>query len=100
MRLCLHNWQDKECIAILKQLFEAMKPDHSRLLIHEQVVPERGGVHNPWAAVSDINQMGACASHERTEKQWTNLLSRAGFEAPSFYYPADPTCAAIIEAVR
>ena len=77
-----------------------MKPGYSRLLIHEQVVPERGGVRNPWAAVSDINQMGACASHERTEKQWAALLAEAGFEDQEFYYPADPTCAAIIESGR
>lgn len=34
-----------------------MEPGYSRLLIHEQVMPDRGP--HSWAAVSDNNQMGA-----------------------------------------
>ena len=28
-----------------------MEPGYSCLLIHEQVIPERRGVYDPWAAV-------------------------------------------------
>ncbi len=96
IRLCLHNWQDKECIAILTRIREAMKPGYSRLIIHEQVMPEHG--IRPWAAVSDINQMGACASGERTEREWGELLGKAGLEKPKLYWPADPSSEVAIES--
>ena len=85
MRLCLHNWQDKECIAILKRIKEFVRPGYSRLIIHEQVMPEHGP--HPWAAVSDIDQMGASASFERTKEQWSALLIAAGLEEPNFFFP-------------
>ena len=95
MRLCLHNWQDKECIVILTRTREAMKPGYSRLIIHEQVMPEHGP--RPWAAVSDINQKGASASFERTKAQWSALLKAAGLEDPKFYLPQSPSAAVAIE---
>lgn len=96
MRLCLHNWQDKDCITILTRIKEAMKPGYSRLIIHEQVMPDHGP--HPWAAVSDINQMGANASFERTKEQWSALLEAAGLEKPTFYLPESPSAAVAIES--
>ena len=73
-----------------------MKPGYSRLIIHEQVMPEHGT--HPWAAVSDINQMGACASGERTEREWGELLEKAGLDKPKFYWPTDPASEVAIES--
>ena len=73
-----------------------MKPGYSRLIIHEQVMPEHGP--HPWAAVSDINQMGASASLERTKAQWSALLEAAGLEKPKFYLPQSPSAAVAIES--
>ncbi|KAL8741706.1 MAG: hypothetical protein Q9190_005720 [Brigantiaea leucoxantha] len=109
MRLCLHNWRDEPTRQILVRIREAMKPEYSRLLIHEMVIPAlgsgsndgaTGGGHrrNVWAAVSDINQMGACASFERTEAEWAELLGEVGLEFKKVWYPQDPAAAAVIEA--
>ena len=73
-----------------------MKPGYSRLIIHEQVMPDRG--RHPWAPVSDINQMGANASFERTKEEWAALLKEVGLEEPKFYYSRDPSSAVAIES--
>ena len=78
MRLCLHNRQDEACIKILTRIKVAVKPGYSRLVIHEQVVPDHGP--HPWAAVSDMNLKGANASFERTTEQWSELFKAAGPE--------------------
>ena len=59
-------------------------------------MPEFGA--HPWAAVSDINQMGACASAERTESEWGTLLEKAGLEKPKLYWPADPSSEVAMES--
>ncbi|KAK8097505.1 hypothetical protein PG984_016644 [Apiospora sp. TS-2023a] len=38
----LHDWPDPVCASILKNVVTAMKPGYSRLLINENVVPDRG----------------------------------------------------------
>ena len=73
-----------------------MKPRYSRLIIHEQVMPDHGP--HPWAAVADINQMGADASFERTKEQWSALLKAAGLEEPKFYLSKSPSAAVAIES--
>ena len=81
---------------ILTRIKEAMKPGYSRLIIHEQIMPDHGP--HPWAAVSDINQMGANASFERTKEQWSALLKAAGLEEPKFHLPKSPSAAVAIES--
>ena len=73
-----------------------MRPGYSRLIIHEQVIPEHGP--HPWASVSDINQMWATASFGRTKEQWSALLKAAGLEEPKFYLPKSPSAAVAIES--
>ena len=53
---------------------------------------------HPWAAVSNINQMGASASFERTKEQWSALLRAAGLGDPKFYLPQSPSAAVAIES--
>jgi hypothetical protein len=38
----LHDWSDKYCLQILKQLRDAMTPGYSKLIIHELVLPDVG----------------------------------------------------------
>lgn len=54
-----------------------MIPGVSRLLINDYVMPDQGA---HWQATSqDINMMSILASLERTESQWRQLLTKAGF---------------------
>ena len=96
IRLCLHNWQDKECIIILTRIEDAMKPGYSRPIYHEQVMLDHGP--HPWAAVSEINQMRATASFKRTKEQRSALLKAAGLDVPKFYFPKNPSAAVAIES--
>ena len=56
-----------------------MQPGYSKLLINEYVVPDVGAT---WSITSmDWLMMALGAVKERTEKQWRELLERAGLKA-------------------
>ena len=89
LRLVLHAFQDSESVKILQQLYKAMKPGYSRLIIHEQVMSEE--TPSRWSVSVDLNEMASITSSERTEKEWEVLLYKAGeFESPKFYYSDVP----------
>ncbi|KAL8675918.1 MAG: hypothetical protein Q9186_007506 [Xanthomendoza sp. 1 TL-2023] len=72
----LHDWTDDKCQIILGELTKAMKKGYSKLLIHENVVPNQ---HAPGPMTGlDIMLMTLVATSERTEKQWRELLSSTG----------------------
>lgn len=72
----LHDWQDAEATAILRQCRAAMAP-HARLLILEQVVRDDG---EPSAAkLLDLHMLILLGGQERTESRWYRLLRGAGF---------------------
>lgn len=53
-----------------------MTKGHSKLLIHENVVPNQ---HAPWFMTGlDICLMVLAAASERSESQWRGLVSSAG----------------------
>ncbi|OJK02617.1 hypothetical protein ASPACDRAFT_50168 [Aspergillus aculeatus ATCC 16872] len=73
----LHDWPDAICQKILAPLRAAMTPGYSRLLINENVIPDRGA---QWQATGlDFVMLADFAGAERTESQWTRLLHEAGF---------------------
>ncbi|RAH80106.1 S-adenosyl-L-methionine-dependent methyltransferase [Aspergillus japonicus CBS 114.51] len=73
----LHDWPDAICQKILAPLRAAMTPGYSRLLINENVIPDRGA---QWQATGlDFVMLADFAGAERTESQWTRLLHAAGF---------------------
>ncbi|PSS22714.1 hypothetical protein M430DRAFT_97724 [Amorphotheca resinae ATCC 22711] len=78
LRRILHNWQDKECQVILKNIADAMAPD-SRLLIGEMVVPEK-----PEGVDKTVYWMDLCmliiGGKERSKKEFSDLLASAGLE--------------------
>jgi hypothetical protein len=51
--------------------------DDSVLLINENTLPKVGA--SSFSVSLDINMMNIFAALERTEKQWVDLLERAGF---------------------
>lgn len=53
-----------------------MRPGYSRLLINEFVVPEVGA--SDFLTSVDLMMMAMSGGMERTERQWTELLGRAG----------------------
>ncbi|KAI9822705.1 MAG: hypothetical protein M1827_000424 [Pycnora praestabilis] len=72
----LHDWTDERCCDILKQLMTAMERSYSKILINEQVVPDKEA---SWEITSlDLVMMVAGSARERTEAQWRTLLNSVG----------------------
>ncbi|MFB7665859.1 methyltransferase [Kitasatospora sp. NPDC056138] len=73
----LHDWDDEQSLAILRQCARAM-PDHAGLLIVERLLPEDGA---PSLAVAwDLHMLCNVGGRERTAGHYRRLLAEAGFE--------------------
>jgi SAM-dependent methyltransferase len=72
----LHDWDDDRAGDILRRCRTAM-PDHARLVILEQVVPEDNRPHP--AKLLDLHMLLLLGGRERTQTQWQALLATAGF---------------------
>ena len=97
MHTTLHDWNDEKGILILEALVPAFKPGYSKLLIHEQIVPDVGA---SWKITAhDLIMMGNFASHERSYAQWKTLLESAGFKITGVWSSEDPAAESVMEAV-
>lgn len=76
----IHDWEDAEALAILRNCRAAMRAD-SRVLVIERVLPERINPSDPLSParfIHDINMMLNPGGRERTEAEFRDLLARAG----------------------
>ena len=96
LRNIFHDWPDNECILIMKNIAAAMKPKYSKLLIFEWILPAKDTPLYP--ALLDVNMMALLNGMERTETQWTQLLTQAGLEVVKFW-KAGTDSEGLIEAV-
>lgn len=74
----LHDWPDAQAITILKNIAAVMEPDHSKVLVHDNVITASDP--HPQATASDLTVMMAFSASERTEIMWKRLLSEAGLK--------------------
>jgi hypothetical protein len=72
----IHDWSEEQCLTILGHCRRAMKPT-SRLLIVEMVLPAGDAPHP--GKMLDIIMLVIAGGQERTEAEYTALLSKAGF---------------------
>lgn len=72
----IHDWNEDQCLTILGHCRKAMKPD-GRLLIVEMVLPP-GDTPHP-GKVLDMVMLVVPGGQERTQAEYTPLLSKAGF---------------------
>ncbi|KAK8084446.1 hypothetical protein PG997_005717 [Apiospora hydei] len=79
----LHDWSDEPSRQILTALRGALRPGYSKLLIHDHVLPETGA--QPLATSFDLMMMTCVSGKERSEGQWRDLLSSAGFKIVKFW---------------
>ena len=91
----IHDWDDGENAAILKNVREAMKPD-GKLLIVEMVLPEGDEPH--MGKMLDMMMMLVPGGEERTSSEYAQLLEPNGFRIERVV----PTASAVsvVEAVR
>lgn len=69
----LHDWNDQECLVILKKCRESMKPQ-AKLLINEFALP------HPVAAGIDVNMMTLLSGRQRTVDEFISLCAEAGWK--------------------
>jgi hypothetical protein len=76
----IHDWEDKEAIAILRTCRAAMKKG-SKLLLIERILPERIDPDDALTRakfIHDINMFINPGGRERTQVEFHNLLAQAG----------------------
>ncbi|TDZ33516.1 O-methyltransferase [Colletotrichum trifolii] len=72
----LHDWPDVKTVEILRVVAAAMEKGYSKLLVHENMVNERGAVARVTSL--DMLMMAGLAAAERTEGQWADVITGAG----------------------
>jgi hypothetical protein len=84
----LHDWDDKNCVAILANIRAAI-PAHGKLLVIELVIPEDpDGLKRELSALMIDHMMLVCLGGlERTEAEFRSLLGEAGFRLDSVGKP-------------
>ena len=88
LKSILHDWEDAECVAILRVIREAM-PEHALVLVLER---DLGGANeNPGAKLSDLNMLVNPGGRERSEDEYAALFAAAGLR----YEGATPTAAGV-----
>ncbi|KAL4860445.1 O-methyltransferase-domain-containing protein [Aspergillus spectabilis] len=92
----LHDWRDEDGVKILQNLVPALKKKYSRVLLNEIVVSEEKP--NLAATNMDLMMLAHFAVRERTEREWREILKKAGLKIVRVWtYPdtrASPTAIA------
>ncbi|HEX4948469.1 MAG TPA: methyltransferase [Blastocatellia bacterium] len=85
MKLILHDWNDDECVQILRTVHRAAN-DGARLFIVEHLITAPDEPH--FAKLFDIHMMCWGTGRERTPAEYAVLLERAGWAYQTTLYPA------------
>lgn len=94
LKRILHDWNDTQCVRILRCCREAMEKN-SRLLIVDAVVPTDNAPHP--GKVMDILMMVFGEGHERTRPEFSKLLAEAQLQLTDII--STPSALSIIEAI-
>lgn len=82
----LHDWNDQECVTILKNI-RAAATGPQRVFVVEHIVP--GSQEPHFAKLFDIHMLCWGTGRERTESEYVQLLEAAGFRHVRSWYPAN-----------
>lgn len=96
MKMVLHDWNDQQCLQILRNCNKAMKPG-SKLLVLDAVIPEGNEPHP--GKFMDINMLAMTGGKERTEKEFAALFAEAGLKL-SRVIPTHSPMFSIVEAMK
>lgn len=95
LKWIIHDWDDVNAIAILKNCHQAM-PDNSTLLLIEQVISPKNGL--PFAQLMDLNMLVMMGGRERTAAEYSSLLQATGFQLTRIIPTLSPV--SVIEALK
>lgn len=87
LKQILHDWQDEECVAILRNVRKAM-PRGARVAVVEMVLPDDGSAHPGW--MYDLLMMTMTGGRERNATEYSSLLERAGLRIERVMSTASP----------
>ncbi|KAF9617100.1 hypothetical protein IFM89_033266 [Coptis chinensis] len=79
LKSTLHNYEDDDCVKILSKAKEAMPSTGGKVILVEIVVDIENLPQFTSARLSMEVEMMLMGGKERTEKEWKDLLGRAGF---------------------
>ena len=94
MKYILHDWNDAQCVKILKNCREAMH-GKGKVLVVDNVIP--AGNAPSWGKLLDI-QMLVIGGRERTKKEFASMFAAAGLKMTRVVPTRCPL--SIVEAVR
>jgi hypothetical protein len=86
LKSILHDWEDEQCIAILRVIAEAL-PEHGVVLVLERDLGAPN--ENAPAKLSDLNMLVNPGGRERSEEQYAALFAAAELR----YIGATPSAA-------
>ncbi len=94
----IHDWNDEDAVAILKNCRRAMRAD-GKLLIVEGVYPARidNSYESRGAAANDVNMLVSTGGRQRSESEFRALYQAAGFKLTRIV--PTPARVAVIEGV-
>ncbi|MEJ7708334.1 MAG: methyltransferase [Pyrinomonadaceae bacterium] len=95
MKHIIHDWDDKRCIEILKNIHAAMN-DKGRVVIVETVVPAGNEPH--YSKLLDLEMLVSPGGAERTAEEYHELLAASGFRLTRIIPTKSPF--SLIEAVK
>jgi hypothetical protein len=90
----LHDWDDERSLTILRNCRRAMS-SKAKLLIVEMVIPK--GNESFFGKLLDLHMLVNFGGQERTEEEYRNLLSAAGFQISQVVKTSTPS--SLIEAL-
>lgn len=78
LKQILHDWDDEQCVTLLKNCVRAMRSG-GKVVVVEMVVPEDGSPS--MAQMMDLNMMVLLPGREGTEREFSALFEAAGLTA-------------------
>ncbi|XP_047973548.1 8-hydroxyquercetin 8-O-methyltransferase-like [Salvia hispanica] len=82
LKWILHDWSDEDCLRILENCKEATAAGSGKVIILDMVVDceKQEDKAIETQLFFDMVMMVGLGGKERTEKEWANLFSKAGFQ--------------------
>jgi SAM-dependent methyltransferase len=75
LKFIIHDWNDDQSILILSNCARALRPK-GRVVLVERVMPESNC--GSEASLADLNMLVLLPGRERTQREYADLISRAG----------------------
>lgn len=83
LREVLHDWPDKQCLAILHRLRDALAEDS--VILIDEIVMSWDPLH-PADVANDLLVMCALAAKERSLQEWDRLFAASGLQRIDTHY--------------